>query len=109
MTEVLAPFIISINEKIYWHHQAFRLATCHHMYSQKYGKIAKQLYFANFTLVEADMRFKIENQYTGSMIINLCDFFPTGHDIYNLGLSVYNHNRILKLYKIEYHQDYRKF
>ena len=67
MTEVLAPFIISINEKIYWHHQAFGLATCHHMYSQRYGKIAKQLYFANFTLVEADTRFKIENQYTGSM------------------------------------------
>ena len=76
MTEVLAPFIISINKKIYWYHQAFRMATCHHMYSQKSGKIAKQLYFANFTLVEADTCFKIENQYTGSMIIIFVTSFP---------------------------------
>ena len=64
MTEVLAPFIISINKKIYWYHQAFWMATCHHMYTQKSGKIAKQLYFANFDLLEEDTCFKIENQYT---------------------------------------------
>ena len=76
MTKVLAPFIISINKKIYWYKQAFRIATCHHTHSQKSGKIVKQLYFANTALLEAEMCFRIENQYTNRMIIFFMTSFP---------------------------------
>ena len=69
MTEVLAPFKISIIKKIYWHYPAFRMAPYHHMHSLKSRKIAKYLYFVNFDFVEAEICFRIENQYTGRIII----------------------------------------